>query len=294
MSTEELLSQIYPPKDCIPTKHLLEKYNLSKVILIAVNKVYEACNQPSSAATNNNLIFQFSSISSSFLTSINSKISLITNLEEKRQVELIVSDIAFELLKGILDKFSGDNILLLKAISDALQTACEFNGYNFSGMLERFPLQKYIDVQPKNKVAIVYPVKPVYYKWHSLPVNLDELAVILKSKNAIRSVKEFYKLFEYPKEKVLVSFNREFHDEIFVLFDVLFAKGFVSTVGGKGHFLPIKLYGVDFENNPLINSEPKTIKYTLKKNAKKWLELNTQIDKWLLNFKSQKLSQSLP
>ena len=36
------------------------------------------------------------------------------------------------------------------------------------------------------------------------------------------------------------------------------------------NYIGSSIYGVDFEKKPLINSEAKTIKYTLKKNKKKW------------------------
>lgn len=285
MKLSDLLKNIYPDDDARFTHSLLEHHDLILVLQIALDRICHF-NNSQGDLQENQITNNIGALASSFLTGVNSKLSLVPVSDEKAKIELIISDVAFELIKSVLDNYRGDRRLLLSAINYSLQTTCEFNGYDFNALSHIMPLKKYIELQPdRSQLKIIYKGDCIYYKWNSGAYNLSDLCSELKARNVIKSTKEFYKLFESPKEDFIISFNREYHDELIVLFDILYHKKHILPVGNKGHFLPLQRYAVDFENKSLLKKEAKTLKYTLKKNKVKWQELNEKVYKWIAGFR---------
>lgn len=285
MKLEKLLSHIYPVDDAKQAYDLVHGYELSAILQIAIDKT-DYFIGIGEKEEENRIVTNIGGLASSFLSGINSKLVHVTTADEKRKIELIVSDVAFELIKNILDNFSGDGRLLLNAIHESVRMTCDFNGYDFNIIEQLIPFAKYIAMQPSsdNRMSSS-PLVHVYYKWNSNKYNLNSLSETLKSKKIIKRVRDFHMLFESPRERFTICFNSAYHDELIVLFDMLYAKEHISPVGTKGHFVPLKSYAVDLGNQSLIKKQPKTIKYTLKKNKRKWSELNSEVGKWIASFK---------
>lgn len=282
LQLRDIISNIYPAQDTIDTIELLEKYGLEsildKIILKVQSEVILLQGQKNRGQTSISLL------SGTILSGINGKLALITDELEKRSMELLLSDISHELLLKIIHDYKGDKKKLLAAISEGLKSSCEINGYDMDALLLVFPLHKFTSlasILESNIQRVVYSQKPIYYIWNGLPHALDELSRNLRDKKIIESTKGFKTLFELPEDNLKVKFDSNHKETIIVLFDVLHDRKLISIRGNKGHFMPIKLYAVDFDNNFLIENEPKTAKYTIKKNRAKWLLLKGSVEKWI-------------
>ena len=125
-----------------------------------------------------------------------------------------------------------------------------------------------------------------HYEWLGKLHHLDELSNNLKHEKTILSVKDFKKLFEKHDNPLLkVQFEKQSLHFLLALFDELRNRKLLLPKGNKGHFHPLKAYGVDFENNILIKKSPKTIKFTAKKNAEKWEKHVNKAKSWTGGFK---------
>lgn len=284
MELKTILLDIYPEGDATITYEILMRYNLLPILNVAIVNV-KKFNEEHDHRNNNLTFSNIGTIASAFLSGINSKLSSVLAADEKKNLELIISDIAFVLIKSILDNYEGDRTLVLSSIYDSLRTTCEFHNYDFEALHQAVPLRRCIEVQPGKTIKTVNSAARVYYRWNSNMYNLHTLSRDLKSRDVIKRTREFHKLFESPTADFTVSFNKNYHNELIVLFDTLFDKNHILPVGRKGHFVPLQTYAVDFENNSLITKPPKTIKYTLKKNSTKWHELTEKVEKWLTGFR---------
>ena len=66
-----------------------------------------------------------------------------------------------------------------------------------------------------------------------------------------------------------------------VLFDELKRRKLIVPKGCNGHFHPLRVYGIDFNGNFLITTEPKLIKAALKKDVEKLEILQNKANDWL-------------
>jgi hypothetical protein len=285
MTIDDLLRESYPEDDVSFTSQLLIRYGINEVLNPIIKKTDELI---LSAKIGEPQIAKIGSIASLLLTNVNSKLTIINNIEEKEKLEHIISDIGYTLLKKIVEKDPKSSVRTIESIKEALQTSCEVNGYDFKALSRLFPVYKYVELNKigqKSSVQFIYLERPVYYNWNSNEVNLHELTNVLKARNVISDKGQFLKLFAQPKEGLSVSFNREFHDEIAVLFALLYEKKHISPLGNRGQYMPLKSYAVDFEGNILFVNNFRTLMFGLRKNRVKWDILHSKANSWIANFK---------
>lgn len=284
MELKNIFEKIYPDQDISQITSLIEKYKLASILNNLLEHVKSAVEEMQTKEISTTTI---TAIATSLLAGVNNKLYIINNSDEKKDLELLISDIANELLCQLLQKYKRNKTQLLFEITESLKTTCEINGYNTDALLQIFPLDKitkWASNIESNSLEDIFTSPPIYYFWLASPHNLDELCYTLKDKKVIESIKNFKLLFKAPTNRIKVKFNASHKETIIVLFDILYDKQLISTKGRKGHFLPLKVYGVDFDNNILFQNDPKTIKYTVKKNKSKWLGINEKIEKWIIGF----------
>ena len=134
LQLHSIISMIYLARDISKINVLLEKYKLDLLLKNVVEKVQSEIKhlQTKSGENRQSSIL---SISVSFLASVNNKLAVITIADEKRDLELLISDISNELLSQLLKDYRGNKTELLNEIIENLKTICELNGYDYDALL---------------------------------------------------------------------------------------------------------------------------------------------------------------
>lgn len=240
---------------------LLSKYELDKFINTFHSKIVSL--QKEDLTSEKKIL---SSLSSSFLTRINSTLENLTSIDEKEELEYILSEISNEFIFLIIQKEGISNSQILTEIKESIVTTCEANNWNVEALMK---LTK-IDILHAISVKSASPLtntttndkknkSPVYYyKW--LKSDLNELSYNLKDQKTIKSAAEFKKLFENHKGDIKVRVNKNQLEFIIILFDELKRNQFIKVCGTRGHFFPLTNYCVDFDKKELIKKPPKRIK----------------------------------
>ncbi len=242
----------------------LREYNLYDIIEKHIDSI--------NADLNN-----FNTIATSLISSVNSILRNVSNLEEKAYLEYLISDIA----NFIIKKFFSEGTINhneIASLDEQIKTICNLNGYNYVDFQKLIPLKKiseYIAINQSRKENN----KLVYYYWNTKNYILDELAKNLKSEQIIYSIKDFKKLFS--SEPIEVVFNKEKVNFIIILFDELYHLDFIKPKIKKGHFIALKQYSIDQDKNSLFEKEIKHLNYSIKKNATEYNKIKSKIKNWL-------------
>lgn len=274
MSLDQILSQLFVDKE-VPLL-LLRKYNLQDILNKGILAVKAAMDkQPLNSSS-------MREIAASILVAVNSKLGGISDPSEKQHIELILRDIAQHLLEKKIIPSSNQPGELIRDVRSSLETTAAIHDYNSEALFKVLKLDqieaKFPTIQKSNGIY--------HYEWLGKLHHLDELSNNLKHEKTILSVKDFKKLFEKHDNPLLkVQFEKQSLHFLLALFDELRNRKLLLPKGNKGHFHPLKAYGVDFENNILIKKSPKTIKFTAKKNAEKWEKHVNKAKSWTGGFK---------
>lgn len=217
-------------------------------------------------------------LASTYLTRLNSVLEKIDNIEEKKELEYILSDISNEFIHQLLQKKGISQENLLTQIRDSLITTCIVNNWNTELLLKKTRIDL-LHILSVNDSSIDNDLRRIsYYSWLGSIERLNELAYNLKDRKTIKSTGEFKKLFSSHTGNIRVRMDSEQINFIIVLFDQLKVKRLIKPCGTKGHFYPLKSYCVDFDKNVLIKNDPKRIKELIRRNNIKYQELLKEVD----------------
>jgi hypothetical protein len=209
---------------------------------------------------------------------LNSVLEKIDNIEEKKELEYILSDISSEFIHLLLQKKGISQENLLTQIRDSLITTCIVNNWNTELLLKKIRIDL-LHILSVNDSSIDNDLRRIsYYSWLGSIERLNELAYNLKDRKTIKSTGEFKKLFSSHTGNIRVRIDSEQINFIIVLFDQLKVKRLIKPCGTKGHFYPLKSYCVDFDKNVLIKNDPKRKKELIRRNNIKYRELVEEVD----------------
>jgi hypothetical protein len=259
-------------------KHKLDK-DISQV-LIAIDKVD---NQKLFA--NKSFV---SSLSSSYLTNVNSKIAKVEDIERKENLEYIVKELSNQILIRLISKTNSSPKQVLDQISEGLTASCVLNNWDYNKLYKimNFDLLHSVAAKTDKNIFSEDDTKGIYYYvWNGNEEILKEIIYDLKDKKIIKSTTEFKKLFSEHNGKLNIRVKASCLDYIIILFDELYSKRLITPKGYKAkHFTPIKTYLVDFDKKLLIKSEAKQIKYGIVKNKQKYASIKESVTKFINGF----------
>jgi hypothetical protein len=256
MSLETLLHDLFIPKDAEIARDLLIKYDLKEVIERLIDRLKLLKNASS-----------LPGISASVLTAINERVKSIVDDNEKQHVQMLLAQILVRLLKDVIIVSSSPHDELAK-VTESLENTCSINNYDFQGLSKLLNLKDLKASLPSPKKSATY-----YYDWKGKARDLDQLATELKHRGTIVSVKEFKDLFhDHRNDMLQVKFARKDLTFLLALFEQLKDHKLIIPRGSKGHYQPLKAYGVDLDNTRLISKKTKTLKFVAKKSGAKWAE----------------------
>jgi hypothetical protein len=205
----------------------------------------------------------------SLLTTINEKLKDLKGKEKQ-----ILEDLSIEMFLAqrelLLSKKNG-NVCWERCIP-AIKDTCDFKGYDFEVLSRMLKLNF---VKPPNSALQRTLEDLPYYDWLGSKKALPELIKDLRSKQWIRNVNEFKRIFT-PSIKPDFKFcaPTENKEKLLVLFTELKRQSLIVPKRNKGHLYPLYLYGVDLEKK-LFEKEPKRYLENLKR---KKLEYETVLE----------------
>ena len=254
MYLDDLLEEVFQDKET--PNAILRKYDLVDVLEKTIQSISKELNHSAISIT------RLVGLAPSVLFLINNRLAKITNQEDKKELEFLMAEVTNHLIKKLLAKCD-QPATALKEIKVALETASDINAFNFGALLQ---ILKYDNLEVTYKEDETY-----WYDWCGKLHELDGLAEKLRRHGLIKSVKDFKELFKaHGNAKLKVQFSKDSVPFLIALFDELKIKGLIIPRGGTGHFHPLKIYGMTFENKVLIKGEPKSIKRNTKRKPEKW------------------------
>lgn len=217
-------------------------------------------------------------LASTYLTRLNFVLEKINSVEEKKELEYILSEISNEFIHQLLQKKGISKKNLLTEIRDSLITTCQINNWNTELLLKKIRIDLLHTISVKSDSSINSLRKISYYLWLGNHKEFNELAYNLKDQKTIKSISEFKKLFSPHTGKLTVRIDSEKINFMIILFDQLKVKKLIKPCGTKGHFFPLKMYGVDFNKNVLIKTDPKRIKELILRNNLHYQKLLKEVN----------------
>lgn len=284
----DLVAEVFVDKRDVVIR-TLQKRELDDCIIRAINAVDNADNIQS--LSDKTFV---SSLSSSFLTNINTRVGKIADQEEKEKVEYMVGELSKQVLVRVINRSKSPANEILKYITSGLKTACLINGWNYSELSKIMSFDLLHSIAATDSVKNLVEENPkkngiCFYAWNGEnEEDLKDLAYNLKDRKTIKSTAEFRKLFAKHDGKLKVRFDSSHLDFVIVLFDELNTKGLIKPKGEKAkHFTPLKAYAIDFEKELLIKTEPKHIKYRISRNKVNHTILKGMANKWIQGYKTK-------
>ena len=256
MQLVDLLEEVYPYDKEVPLE-LLRKYDFETILNKAIQKILTAQGNPQLAS-----IILISYAPSVFL-SVNNRLKGIIDQVHKGLLEMLIADVLSHLIEDSL-KISNRPATDLRSLKVSLENASDLEGYDFPAVLQLLKYEKLETTYTKDKPLAV---DTFWYNWRAKPHELDSIAKKLIRQGSIKSVRDFRELFDDHKNPNLrVMFANDVVHFLVVLFD---------------DFHPLRVYGIDFNGNFLITTEPKLIKAALKKDVEKLEILQNKANDWL-------------
>lgn len=257
---------------------LLSKYHLNNIISSLFHKIN---NLQAPDLKNNSII---GALTSSFLTRLNAILEKIESIEDKEQLEYILSEISNEFTYQLLQKEGISQEQVLTEIKESLITTCEINNWDIELLLKRIKidLRHTLLIRSDNGVLLEKidnsNSKIYYYEWLRKSKHFTELIHDMKDKKLIKSINEIKQLFSKHSGKIQVKMDSSQIDFIVLLFDQMKNRKLIKPCGTKGQFFPLKKYCIDFNGKELFKKDPKRIKELIKRDDAKHAILLEEIN----------------
>jgi hypothetical protein len=252
----DLLNEHYLPEDRVELLTLLDRYDISSTLEKLVAKLRQYLSQKANENPSAPLS-AIGSLSSSTLTSINSKVSQIVEPVEKRRVQIAVSQLALRLLLAILKQFPDEAREIIRTVTTSLEDTSDVMGYDFKDIQQLMMLNDMMglvdSISGKRQASEIFlktsQTLP-FLQWTGI-APLDLLTHELHYRKWIKSRKEFEGLFENqdPNFRLRWDFDRKAH-LAYLLFK-LKEERLITQNGGKGYFSIVEKHVVDFYGQPL-------------------------------------------
>lgn len=213
---------------------------------------------------------RLSQVSGTILTSINTKIGCITDLDKKQAVEYLLSDIFDTYLKLVGQQLNGKEAL--KDINENLKYACELNNYKFEELANYLNIEKNMVLLPK------LSKQEKYYDWQREREELINILNDMRSMKIIASSKSFLKIFKPSAIKLSIECSPEKKDLLLVIFSVLKDKKLIKPKGGSGYLSPLFYHTVDNENLSLFPEKINKLHEKIKRNNTNYLKIRAKAE----------------
>lgn len=219
----------------------------------------------------NGKIADLSRISPLILKDINETLSQISNKEDKREIESILSSLFNDYFEIIAAQENGQQILT--ELINNLKETSEYYNYDFN------ELDKILNLRSRLYLIPNQTTKSIYYEWKGRDNEIQAIAHDLVSSKTIYSTKEFIRLFKPVEGNLQIRCNPDHRDRLLILFQVLKEDKLISSRGNgnSGHFSPFVKYARDNNGIFLFEKAANKEHAQLKKNMSKYIDLTKKM-----------------
>lgn len=243
------------------SKMLLEKYDFPKNF----KALEEIINSEFIQGKKN---VDFTKLSSNFLTSVNSKLSIIP-LIDKTELESIIAKLGQSTLYKILSLHPNPNNFL-EEVSKGLTDSTEINNWNKNELNAKLNIET-INATTKAVSKSNIIKKPGFEV--ILNSSFDVCSIItdfLYNHDIIKSKKEFKKIFFPSSTPFQIKINPSKMELLMVLIKTLCENKIIKPKGTRGYFDILTYHFVNLDENPLLKNKPKYVMLQITKNLSKY------------------------
>lgn len=286
----DLLAEHYLPEDKEELVMLLESYDVFSTIEILVSKLRQHLVNQTGEHSKAPLTV-IGSLSSSALTSINSKVVQIADPKEKRKVQVGISQLALRLLLTIVRQFPDEAQEIFATVSTSLEDTSEMNGYNIQDIRRLMMLgeiqELFNSINGKKQAAEISQRTPQtlpFLQWTGT-VPLDLLTHELHTRKWIKSRKEFEGLFENQDPSFRLHWDFSKKASLAYLLYRLKRERLIAQNGSKGYFSIAEKYIVDFSGQPLTTNALKKLSSKIRIEYERYYIITDEVDAILKKLK---------
>lgn len=278
---EDIINEHFVPSDNQEIRNLFEKYN----IFDCLSKTTEHLKiqiQRAISSDNKAPVTAIATSSSNLLVSVNTQLTRISDLDEKRKIQVTVGKIGIRLLLSIVKLFPEQALEIFDQVKQALQQTSSLFNYDYNDIESLISLKEFEDliqtltgVKQANEITKIEPSKEKLLLW-TQRINIGILTSELKKRNWIKSQHKFAKLFEKPDKSLRVRWDMNYKYELAHLLLELKDGDFIRP--RKGFFLIIERYIVDFDGTTIPKNSLKKISSKITTDPVKYAEIIKTVD----------------
>jgi hypothetical protein len=278
---DDIINEHFVPSDNQEIRSLFEKYNifdcLSKTTEHLKVQIQRAITSDSKAP-----VTAIATSSSNLLVSVNTRLTEISDLQEKRKIQVTVGQIGIRLLLSIVKLFPDQAVEIFDQVKQTLQHTSSLFNYDYNDIESLMSFKEFEDliqtltgVKQASEIIKIEPSKEKVLLW-TQRVNIGVLTSELKKRNWIKSQNEFAKLFEKPDKSLKVRWDMNYKYELAHLLLELKDGDFIRP--RKGFFLIIERHIVDFDGTITPKNSLKKISSKITTDPEKYAEITKTVD----------------
>jgi hypothetical protein len=218
-----------------------------------------------------------STTSSNVLVSVNSKIAIISDPTEKKQIQEATAQIGIRMLLSIVKLFPYEAKDIFEAIKESLETTSEMFGYNYTEINDLMKFEEFTELTQTltgkkyaDEIQKIHKTEIPSIIW-TKKVPIDFLTNELKKRKWIKTQNEFSKLFGNSNSNLKVRWNMDYKYDLARLLYVLVKGDFIRPK--KGVFSISEKFIVDFSGAKLRANSLKKISSKITRNQAKYAEI---------------------
>lgn len=286
---EQLLKEHFLPDKIKEINQLFYKYELFSFF----NRILAQHNNKVSVAlkTNNRApIAHISSVTSSILTGVNLKIVKINNANEKRKLQIRISEIGIRIILSLVHKFKQDYLIIYETIIESLETTSDALGFDYSDIKELMGFDQ-IEMalltlrgdHIADEIRLIEEIELDCMIWTD-KVHLDILLYEIHKKKWIKKKDNFAKLFGNTDPNLEVHWNLKCKYHLAYLLYRLNHKTehYIIRKGTKskkvGYFKICENYIRDFSGKKLTKNALRKNSSKINKNPEKYAVIIKDVD----------------
>lgn len=280
---EKILSEHYLPEKKDEILSLLIKVNVLPVLQKLTSRVNTQLISPAKK-TESAPITEIASISSSFLVAVNGEMVKMENLAEKREVEKILSEIAFRILLSIVKSFPAEGLIILQTVKKSIRSACEMLGFKYEEIEHLMAFKQaeivFLTISGNTQANTLSSIKKKsnpYLLW-TKKVPLDFLLHELSKRKWIKRKSNFAKLLDTTNNDTKIYWDFKYRAHLAYLFFRLKELDYIRPVGTKGYFSILERYIVDFSGKSLSKGSLRKLSSKVKQDSEYYALLISDID----------------
>lgn len=291
-----LLNDLYANRSAEELVTWLNSYELLDVVKRTVTQLNRVISDQNKLAKTHRSL-PVGHIAANLLTTVNTRIRLVNNYDQAREMENILGDICHKLLANLMIYIETDKLAVWNHIEYALRDTCEIQNYDAQELMTFLKVNSttsYIQsLQSAEKASLTITQIPAYC-WKGRPVDWSDFEDVFVTERITAKKSRIHKLFNNPGRSLGLRFNTERADFILQFFYTLKKLKLVTHMGIKGFYEVLEFHVLDFRKEFLKEKDARQRINALKQSTARWAENQLHIEKCLKHFVLKTGPQAVP